>query len=65
MEKVENKQVVNKKEIVKKLLKQEISVDDESDLIEMLIDRPITIVLAISICLISVLSSICFYKKIK
>ena len=43
MEKVENKQVVNKKEIVKKLLKQEISVDDESDLIEMLIDRPITI----------------------
>ena len=43
MEKVENKQVVNKKEIVKRLLKQEISVDDESDLIEMLIDRPITI----------------------
>ncbi len=43
MEKVENKQVVNKKEIVKKLLKQEISIDDESDLIEMLIDRPITI----------------------
>jgi uncharacterized membrane protein len=43
MEKVENKQVVNKKEIVKKLLKQEISADDESDLIEMLIEKPITI----------------------
>lgn len=37
------KQSVNKKEIVKKLLKQEISIEDESDLIEMLIDKPITI----------------------
>ena len=43
MEKVENKQVVNKKEIVKKLLKQDISADDEADLIEMLIEKPITI----------------------
>lgn len=34
---------VNKKEIVKRLLKQEISAEDEDDLIEMLIDRPITI----------------------
>ncbi len=40
---MENKQTVNKKEIVKKLLKQEISVEDEDDLLEMLIDRPITI----------------------
>lgn len=37
------KQSINKKEIVKKLLKQEISIEDESDLIEMLIDKPITI----------------------
>ena len=37
------KQTINKKEIVKKLLKQEISIEDESDLIEMLIDKPITI----------------------
>ncbi len=43
MEKVENKQVVNKKEIVRKLLKQDISADDEADLIEMLIEKPITI----------------------
>lgn len=34
---------INKNEIVKKLLKQEISVEDEDDLIEMLIDRPIAI----------------------
>ncbi len=34
---------INKKELVKKLLKQEISAEDESDLLEMLIDRPITI----------------------
>lgn len=34
---------VNKKELVKKLLKQEISIEDENDLIEMLIDKPITI----------------------
>ena len=40
---MENKQVVNKKELVKKLLKQEISADDEDDLLEMLIDKPITI----------------------
>ncbi len=40
---MENKQVVNKKELVKKLLKQEISLEDEDDLIEMLIDKPITI----------------------
>ena len=39
---MENK-TINKKEIVKKLLKQEISAEDEDDLIEMLIDRPITI----------------------
>lgn len=37
------KQTVNKKELVKKLLKQEISIDSEEDLIEMLIDKPITI----------------------
>lgn len=37
------KQVINKKEIVKELLKQEISVEDEEELIEMLIDKPITI----------------------
>ena len=41
--KMENKQVVNKKELVSKLLKQEISVEDDDDLIEMLIDKPITI----------------------
>ncbi len=41
---MENKSnVINKKELVKKLLKQEISAEDESELIEMLIDRPITI----------------------
>ena len=41
---MENKSnVMNKKELVKKLLKQEISAEDESELIEMLIDRPITI----------------------
>lgn len=34
---------VNKKEIVRKLLKQEISAEDEEELIEMLIDRPISI----------------------
>ena len=41
--KSDNKGVINKKELVKKLLKQEISAEDESDLLEMLIDRPITI----------------------
>ena len=40
---MENKQVISKKELVKKLLKQEINAEDESDLIEMLIDKPITI----------------------
>ena len=41
---MESKQTsVNKKELVKKLLKQEISIEDEDDLLEMLIDRPITI----------------------
>ena len=43
MENKDTKNVVNKKEIVKKLLKQEIDAEDEQDLIEMLIDRPITI----------------------
>ena len=43
MESKDTKNVVNKKEIVKKLLKQEIDAEDEQDLIEMLIDRPITI----------------------
>ena len=37
------KQSVNKKEIVKKLLKQEINIEDEDDLIEMLIEKPLTI----------------------
>ena len=41
---MENKNsTINKKELVKKLLKQEISAEDESELLEMLIDRPITI----------------------
>ena len=40
---MDNKKTVNKKELVKKLLKQEINIEDEDDLIEMLIDRPITI----------------------
>ena len=40
---MENKQVVDKKGLVKKLLKQEISIEDEDDLLEMLIDKPITI----------------------
>ena len=39
---MENKQIT-KKELVKKLLKQEIDAENESDLIEMLIDKPITI----------------------
>ena len=33
----------NKKDLVKKLLKQEISEEDENDLMEMLFDKPITI----------------------
>ncbi len=41
---METKQTnVNKKELVKKLLKQEIPLDNEEELIEMLIDKPITI----------------------
>ena len=41
---MENKSsTINKKELVKKLFKQEISAEDESELLEMLIDRPITI----------------------
>ena len=39
----EQKATVNKKDLVKKLLKQEISIDDEDDIFEMLINRPITI----------------------
>ena len=39
---MENK-TITKKEIVKKLLKQEIDAESENDLIEMLIDKPITI----------------------
>ncbi len=41
--KPEEKPVVNKKELVKKLLKQEIDAENEQELLEMLIDRPITI----------------------
>ena len=37
------KKVVNKKEIVKKLLKQDINIEDEDDLLEILINKPITI----------------------
>ena len=37
------KKVVNKKEIVKKLLKQQIDIESENELLEMLIDKPITI----------------------
>lgn len=40
---MEKEKTVNKNEIVKKLLKQEISIEDENELIEMLIDKPITI----------------------
>lgn len=39
---MENK-ITNKKDLVKKLLKQELDEENESDLIEMLIDKPITI----------------------
>ena len=34
---------ITKKELVKRLLKQEINIEDEDDLIEMLIDKPIAI----------------------
>lgn len=37
------KESISKREIVRKLLKQEISVEDENELIEMLIERPITL----------------------
>ena len=40
---MENKKIVDKKDLVKKLLKQEFNIEDEDDLIEMLIDRPITV----------------------
>ena len=40
---MENKKVLTKKDLVKKLLKQEINIEDEDDLIEMLINKPITI----------------------
>jgi len=40
---MENKKVISKKDLVKKLLKQEINIDDEDDLFEMLINKPITI----------------------
>lgn len=43
VKKEEKPTIVNKKEIVKKLLKQEIPIEDEEELIEMLIDKPITI----------------------
>ena len=34
---------INKKDLVKKLLKQEITEENENELIEMLIDKPLTI----------------------
>ena len=40
---VELKQTITKKDLVKKLLKQEIDEESEAELIEMLIDKPITI----------------------
>ncbi len=40
---MENKRNITKKDLVKKLLKQEIDEENENDLIEMLIDKPITI----------------------
>lgn len=40
---MENKKILTKKDLVKKLLKQEINVEDEDDLIEMLINKPITV----------------------
>ena len=40
---MENKKILTKKYLVKKLLKQEINVEDEDDLIEMLINKPITV----------------------
>ena len=40
---MENKSNLSKKDLVKKLLKQEIDAENESDLMELLFDRPITI----------------------
>ena len=40
---MENKTNLSKKDLVKKLLKQEIDAENESDLMELLFDRPITI----------------------
>ena len=40
---MESKQSITKKELVKRLLKQEFDEESENDLIEMLIDKPITI----------------------
>ena len=40
---MELKQTITKKDLVKKLLKQEIDEESEAELIEMLIDKPITI----------------------
>lgn len=40
---MDNKNVVNKKELVKKLLRQEMDIETEDELLEMLIDRPIAI----------------------
>ena len=37
------KESINKRDIVRRLLKQEISIEDENELIEMLIERPITL----------------------
>lgn len=43
MESKDNKLQINKKELVKKLLKQEIDTETEDELIEMLIDNPISV----------------------
>lgn len=40
---MENKKILTKKDLVKKLLKQDINIEDEDDLIEMLINKPITV----------------------
>lgn len=40
---MENKNTINKKELVKKLLRQELDIQDEDELLEMLIDRPIAV----------------------
>ena len=38
-----SKNTINKKELVKKLLRQELDIQDEDELLEMLIDRPIAV----------------------